>query len=821
MIVSLHWLKQFVKLPDDVDPQELVRKLVMHAVEVDKWWRQDAYLDHVVVGRVLTANSHPGADKLKVCRVYDGKDELQVVCGGTNVREGMKCAFARIGAKVKWHGDEEMVLAKVNIRGKESHGMICAAEELGLALGHEQEREIMDLGGVDAEVGTPLAKALRADDVFIEIDNKAINHRPDLWGHLGVARELSAIYHKPFAVPEPPKLSGGRPWALKVHIEAGKLCPRYQAVVVENVQVRPSPDWMQRRLRACGIRPINNVVDVTNWVMMELGQPMHAFDVGRLTPPSPPLVRGGQRGDAVAIHVRHAKRGEKLFALDGQTYSLKEDMLIIADNKRPVAVAGVIGGEKTGTSEKTHTILFESANFNALSVRKTAQALWTRTESSARFEKMLDPTLTSLALARAVQLLRELSPDCAVASPVADVGTWRLPSASIKLSVEKTQAVLGVNIPAAKIKSILQEIGCSVRSGGKTYTVHVPTWRATRDLLLPEDLIEEVGRLYGYEHVDPVLPKMTSAPPAQDPVRALGWQLRDLLVQGLAYNEVLRYASVPDRVLALLGESTKHAVELANPMAPDERYLRTSLVPNLLTRLEQELHTRSNVQIFEIGKVFVNDGRGPHADHRSNTQLPTQDTWLTVAGAGRAGGTPFFAMRIVVELLEARTNNTWQLRDEAVPLPWAHPSRRAAVIVDDVRVGWNAELKPAVGRALGITGRVGMLGFNLTALAAIITPRKRYQPLPSHPAVERDIAFVIDRTITHDEIVAAIRHASALITVVELFDVFEGKNIPAGKKSMAFHVTYYAAGKTLTAEEVGKEHVAVERAVKKLGGEIR
>ncbi|MEK7481155.1 MAG: phenylalanine--tRNA ligase subunit beta, partial [Patescibacteria group bacterium] len=387
----------------------------------------------------------------KVCRVYDGKEEVQVVCGGSNVREGMKCAFARIGAKVRWHGDEEMVLAKVNIRGKESHGMICAAEELGLALGHEKEREIMDLGGVEADVGTPLAQALRADDVFFDVDNKAINHRPDLWGHLGVARELAAIYHKPFAMPEPPRLVGGRPWALKVRIEAGKMCPRYQAVVVENVRVAPSPEWMQRRLRACGIRPINNVVDVTNWVMMELGQPMHAFDVGRLARPGK---------DAVAIQVRPAQRGEKMFALDGQTYALTPDMLVIADEKHPIAVAGVIGGEKTGTTEKTNTILFESANFNALSVRKTAQALGTRTESSARFEKMLDPTVTSLALARAVELLRELSPDCAVASPVADVGTWRLPSAAVKLSVEKTQTVLGVKIPAAKIKSILQEIGC-------------------------------------------------------------------------------------------------------------------------------------------------------------------------------------------------------------------------------------------------------------------------------------------------------------------------------------------------------------------------
>ena len=327
--------------------------------------------------------------------------------------------------------------------------------------------------------------------------------------------------------------------------------------------------------------------------------------------------------------------------------------------------------------------------------------------------------------------------------------------------------------------------------------------------------------MYGYEHVAPMLPNVTSAPPVPDAVRTLGWQLRDLLVHGFGCSEALRYAFVQNRVLEALGESTKHAVALENPMAPDERYLRTSLAPNLLTRVEQELHTRDAVRLFEIGKVFINDEHGPHADRRSNKQLPSQDTWLTVAMAEKGMAAPFFAVRGVIELLEARTNNAWQLRAEAVPLPWAHPGRRAAVMVDDVRIGWAAEVQPAAARTLGIGERVGMLGLNLTALAAIITPRKRYQPLPSHPAAERDIAFVIDRAVTHALLEAAMRAASALVVAVTLFDVFEGKNIGEGKKSMAFHLTYAAPGKTLTAEEAQREHAAVERAVKKLGGVIR
>ena len=811
MIISLNWLRQFVALPKGIDPQEIAERLVMHTVEVEKWWRQDVYLDNVVVGRVLTADKHPNAHSLKVCRVYDGKDELQVICGGSNVREGMKCAFARIGAKVRWHGDEEMVLAKVNIRGKESHGMICAAEELGLALGHEVEREIMDLGGIEAEVGTPLAQALRADDVFFDVDNKAINHRPDLWGHLGVAREVAALYHTPFAMPEPPELHCGRPWALKVRIEAGKLCTRYQAVVVENVAVAPSPDWMQRRLRACGIRPINNVVDVTNWVMMELGQPMHAFDVAKLKHGS----------DALAIHVRPAKRGEKMLALDGQTYHLTDEMLVIADSELPIAVAGVIGGERTGVTEKTKTIVFESANFNALSVRKTAQALVARTESSARFEKMLDPTLTSLALARAVALLRELSPDISVASPIADVGLWKLPAVTIALSVEKTQRVLGVKIPAAKIRSILEQIGCSVRSSGRTFTVHVPTWRATRDVLIEEDLIEEVGRLYGYEQVDPVLPKMNIAPPVVDSVRALSWQMRDILVGQFGFSELLRYAFVGERALAALGESSKGLVELQNPIDAEERYLRASLAPGVLARVEQELHSRDEVRVFEIGKVFIDNNSGPHADTRSNKQLPSQETWLTVAFARKGDRVPFFEVRRIVEALAARSNNVWTLKHGALPLAWTHPGRSAFVMADGVSVGWIAELKPVSARALGIGERVALLGINMHALADVLAPRNHYHPLPSHPSVERDIAFVIDRAVAHEAVVAAVQGASKLSATVALFDVFEGRAIPSGKKSMAFHVTYYEPGQTLTAETVEREHAAVMKAIKKLGGVVR
>ncbi|MBI4098621.1 MAG: phenylalanine--tRNA ligase subunit beta [Candidatus Magasanikbacteria bacterium] len=808
MIISLNWLRQFVKLPSDIDPADIAERLVMHTAEIDRWWRQDEFLDNVVVGRVLSVKAHPNADKLKLCTVTDGKEKYQVVCGGSNVRDGMKCAFARIGARVKWHGAEAMTLAPVEIRGKKSFGMICAAEELGLALGGEAEREIMDLGVSDAEPGTPLAKALQADDAFFEVDNKAINHRPDLWGHIGFAREVAALYEKPFAVPEPASLSAGQPWSLKVRVEVAKLCPRYQAVVVENVRVTPSPEWMQRRLRACGIRPINNVVDVTNWVMMELGQPMHAFDVARLK----------TKKDAASIIVRPAKRGEKMLALDGVTYALTPEMLVIADEKRALAVAGVIGGEASAVTGKTETILFESANFNPASVRATAKALGTRTESSARFEKSLDPTLTGLALARAVELLRTISPDVSVASPVADAGVWKTPAGTIDLSVEKVQQVLGAAISAQKMRATLEQLGFHVRASGKKLRISVPTWRATRDVTLPEDLIEEIGRVYGYEKVDPVLPKMNVAPPPIDPVRALSRKVRDILVRELGYSEVLRYSFVNERAALLLGETGKR-IEIENPI--DDRYLRATLVPNIVVRVEQELHTRDAVRIFEVGKVFNADAAGPHADARTNHHVPGQDTWVTAVIVKKGEAQPFGEARRLVEALARESNNEWHLKKTALSHAWAHPGRTAVAVVDGTNVGWMTELHPGRARAFGISERVGMVGLNVTALAEIIKPRVRYAALPSHPTVERDVAFVIDRAVTYETIVSAIEKESARAVKVELFDVFEGKTIPAGKKSMAFHVTYAQAGYTMTTEEVEHEQKGVIGAIKKLGGSVR
>jgi len=387
------------------------------------------------------------------------------------------------------------------------------------------------------------------------------------------------------------------------------------------------------------------------------------------------------------------------------------------------------------------------------------------------------------------------------------------------MTLEKIHAVLGTDIAAAAVRTILERLGFGTKISGKKLKIHVPSWRATRDVQRPEDIIEEIARVYGYEHVAPELPKMNIAPPREDPARTAGWLMRDIAVGELGFSEVRRPAFVDARTVAFLGESVEHSLELDNPL--DAGLLRQNLVPNLLTHLEQELHTRDVVQIFEIGRVFSNDHAGPYADADHKKRLPCQDIWFTAIVAQQGEKEPFRQVQRFIAALEGKSNNQWQLKKEVLPHAFAHPGRSAAIMVDDTAVGWITELHPSRGRALDITPHVGILGINISALSAILIPRKKYAPLPLHPEVRRDVAFLVDSEITHNALVLAITRASMLVTAVELFDVYAGKNIPAGQKSMAFHVTYYEAGRTLTSEEVDREHAAVSQALKKLGAKIR
>jgi len=449
-----------------------------------------------VVGEIIKVKNHPNADKLKVVdtKISSGKT-VEIVCGGINLKDGIKVTVALPGAKILWHGEGDLVeLKKTKIRGVESFGMICASSEIGLdkQFPAKDEREIMDISFVDDRAGTAIKKALGLDDVVFQVENKSITHRPDLWNHYGMARELSILYKKPLKKLQLPKLLPGKNKKLKVKIKDTKICHRYMGVIIDGIQIQPSPEWMQKRLRTCGIRSINNLVDITNYVMLELGQPMHVFDADKIN------------GD---ILVRKARSGEKILALDGIEYTLDNEDPIIADKNGPIAMAGIMGGEKSGVATNTKTVIFEAANFDPTTIRRSSIRHALRSEGSSRHEKSLDPTNIENALYRAVQLALELCPKAKISSNIADEKNFKLNQGPIQISHEFIEKKIGIEIKPETATSILKNLGFEMKGSSKKLSVTVPTWRATKDVSIAEDLVEEVARIYGYENIPALMPK--------------------------------------------------------------------------------------------------------------------------------------------------------------------------------------------------------------------------------------------------------------------------------------------------------------------------
>ncbi len=649
MKVSYDILKKFVTPPHEVSGKELSETLTMSTVEVEDFADRAAELKHMVVGLVTKVLSHPNADKLKLATVDIGSGEpIEVVCGGVNLKEGMKVAFAKVGARVRWHGQGDWVqLTAAKIRGVESNGMACAADELGLSDPAAVEHGIMDLSHLKFAPGTPLSDALGEQDIILDIDNKSITHRPDLWGHLGLARELSALWQVPLREPEVPKLKPEIDVPLMVSVKAPAKVVRYMAVAVEGVKPAESPVWLKQALTNLGMRPINVIVDVTNYVMLELGQPLHAFDLKKLASPE--------------IVIRRAKQGEKFVTLDGVERTLDESMLLIADKKHAQAIAGVMGGVRSEVSEKTTSIVLESATFEAVNIRTTAARLGLRTEASARFEKALDPQLAELALSRAVQLLIELCPGAKVSSPVVDVFDNPPAVKAITLSLPWLYKRLGVAIPEAEVVSILERLEFTVKKKGDELHVTPPSFRATRDITIPEDLVEEVARIYGYGKIPLSLPPVPPTPPREDAEQVARWRIRDVLTAH-GFTETLTYSFVGERVLSEVSPSVYSALNLsprplltlANPVNQAEPELRPALIPNLVGQaVINALHLpHQPIQLFELGRVF-SPAAGTWPSGSGRAMLPAQPWHLALAVRlpGNGWAETYQQLRGVLELL--------------------------------------------------------------------------------------------------------------------------------------------------------------------------
>ncbi len=809
MRISYRWLQRHVDLAG-IPPEEVARALTIHTAEVEGLERFAPALDDVVVGHVVERRPHPGADKLSVCRVDLGAAAdglLQIVCGAPNVAAGQRVAVARVGTGLPGG----VKLKGVKIRGVESLGMICSLRELELG---DEHAGIWVLPG-DAPVGEPVAGALDAVDWVLEIDNKSLTHRPDLWGHRGLAGELAAIHARelrPLRL-EPPGTAPGKPYPVRVETPG---CSRYLGLPIDGVVNGPAPLWMLLLLLAVGQRPIDLLVDLSNFVMLDLGQPNHLFDRERLSPEG--------------ILVRDARPRETLHTLDEVQRSFTAEDVLICSGDEPVAIAGVMGGEKSKVSPSTRRLLLEVASFHPTRVRRTALRLGLRTEASARFEKHLDPTLPAKAAAHVVNLLRELQPGVTLPQPAGDAGSWRDPAVVVTLRPERARALLGVTTPDDEIERILRRLGFGVQRG-TPWKIAVPSARATKDVSIEEDLIEEVGRMVGYGAIAERRLVAELAPAPRDERRALVRRLQDRLAGDARFHEALTYSFQPDELLARLKLSDAPHVRLVNPVNEAESRVRRSVLPSLLGVLAKNRRQRAEVRLFEIGKGYAPEEANERGEPDERHQLAL--VWLAppAAAGARFDSGVYARLRGVVDDLVASAGRAplpWERGPAGEAPPWAHPGR---FVVARRPAGYGplavlGELLPELRRDLGLVGELdgAVAACELSLDGLLLTPPRpaRYRPLPRFPGVKVDVALKVDESVPAAELVAAIeRSGKGLVEEARLFDLYRGESLGAGRKSLAFHVLLQAPDRTLSDEDAAKFLKRLERALAELGGELR
>jgi len=784
MKIPLKWLKEYLDIT--LSPAEVANKLTMAGMEVKGMQVIGSDWENIIVGQIITINPHPNADRLTLPTVDLGTEQQTVVCGAPNLRVGDKVAFAPVGAQlIDGHAGQAFRLKSAKIRGVVSSGMVCSEKELGISDSHEG---IMVLPA-EAPVGTPLADYL--GDVIFDLD--ITPNRPDCLCVVGIVREIAALTGQSLSLPEVSYEETASPIdrQISVEIAAPDLCPRYCASLITGVKVAESPMWLQQRLLSCGMRPISNIVDITNYVMLEYGQPLHAFDYDKI------------RGKGIIV--RRAADGEAVVTLDGVERVLSGDMLVIADKEGSVAIAGVMGGASSEVTQRTTSILLEAANFNPASIHYTGGQLQLPSEACIRFERGIRPELTLPALKRATQLIVQLAGGEA-AKGVVDVYPGERDQEPILLSTGKVKTLLGVEFSLDQIVDALTSLGFDCKQGDSVSEVWVttPYWRS--DIHLAEDLVEEAVRIIGYDKIPTT---MLSQPlPRQNPEPILGLkQKAGRILTGYGFQEVITYSLTGLEMLnKLLPES--HSLEpvpihMANPMTAEREYLRPNLRAHLSAAFsENRRYEDGGIRLFELGKVYL----------PRHNDLPAEPEVL----CGILGGSRFEeswqskdellgfydAKGVVEGLLNQLGANANFEEAEDVSLCLG---KQTAIVVGGNKLGVVGELHPKVLAAFEISEPVYLFEINLTALSPCTIGHKMFQPVPRFPAIVRDIALIVDAGISHQKVLDIIT-SFQLVKQVTLFDVYAGDQVPQGKKSLAYRITFQSPTHTLTDEEVNEIH---------------
>lgn len=804
MNTTLSWIKAYV--PDlDCTAQEYTDAMTLSGTKVEGYEAADRDLDKIVIGQITKIEQHPDADKLIICQVNIGSETVQIVTGAPNVKEGDKIPVVLDGGRVAGNHDGKMteggiLIKKGKLRGIESNGMMCSIEELGST--KEMYPEAPEYGVYifpeDAEVGADAIEELGLHDVTFEYE--ITSNRVDCFGVIGIAREAAATFGKEFHPPVVTPTGNDENAAdyIKVTVKDTDLCPRYCARVVKNIHIAPSPKWMQRRLAAAGIRPINNIVDITNYIMEEYGQPMHAYDYNQLA--------------GHEIVVRRAAQGEKFVTLDEQERTLDENVLVICDGEKSVGIAGIMGGENSMITDDVKTMLFEAACFDGTNIRLSSKRIGLRTDASAKFEKGLDPNNAEAAINRACQLIEELGAGEVVGGMV-DVYPVKKEPVRIPFEPERINSLLGTNLSAEEMLGYFEKIDLAYDEAANE--IIAPTFR--QDLFRTADLAEEVARFYGYANIPTTLPSgeaTTGKLPFDLRVRATAQDIAEFcgFSQGMLYS--FESPKAFDKLLIPEDSELRNAIKITNPLGEDFSIMRTQSVNGMLTSLAFNYsHRNKNVRLYELGNIYI-----PKA--LPLTELPDERMQFTL---GMYGDGDFFTMKgVVEEFLEKIGITARKTYDPASEKPFLHPGRQANIYCGKTLIGFLGEVHPTVAATYGIGEKAYLAVLDMPEIVALATYDRKYQGIAKFPAVTRDISMVVPKSILAGQIEEMIiQRGGQILEGCELFDIYEGAQIKAGFKSMAYSITFRAKDRTLGESDITTAMKKIWNGLESMGIEIR
>lgn len=786
MLISMNWIKDFVNL-DGIETEELIKRFNLTTAEIEGYEVKGQDTEGVIFARIEKVDKHPNSDHLHILKVNTGSENLQIVCGAPNVRENMTVCLAPIGSKVQGHK-----MGKAKLAGVESFGMCCSEEELGLGA---DNTGIMDIT-FPVTLGAEIKTVFPMDDIVFEVDNKSLTNRPDLWGHYGMAREFSAMFNRPLkelAVEDLTAYNNLKALNVKVNSEN---CLRYTALAVKNVTEKVSSQTMKIRLNYCGMRDINLLADLTNYLMLELGQPMHAFDYN--------VVKG--------IHVNNASRGTKLLTLEGEEHDIPENSTLICDeNDTPVAIAGIKGGKLSGIADDTTSLLLESACFDAKAIRVASTAIGLKTDASQRYEKSLDPEMTTLAIARLLKLLKEINPNAEVCSSLSDVYTKKYPEIKIEITADFVSRRVGLNISKQEIKETLTRLKFNIEENGETLIVSVPSFRATKDISIKEDLVEEIARSYGYDNIKPFPIAMEVNATEQNYAHINEYQTKYLLAEKYSANELHSYLWNYAEFNKNYGIETKSVVSLVDSSNAGQSGIRSELSPTMLKFVEENRNSHSDISIFEVGRV---------ASSLNEDNLVNEENRLCIALASQtkdAESLYFKLKEMLFDIAENIYGVNLTIGNITCMPTYMHPVNSTNVYAKDVVIGQFGLIHPSIRTKIDKRFNIAVLEINLDALLTAPKKEQKLQKISKFQDVNIDYSFQVPNGTTYAQIENHLKEFRAkLIWNYSLIDIYSNETMK-DTSSWTFKFNIYSLDKTLSANDIDTFNFRLLQHMEKIG----